>query len=209
MHDLLAKGINAGLRRVSFFSGTLAILAASAFADPPKDGKHVETWADGKPKLEAHYKDFKLHGLLKRWHENGQLAAHEEYENGKWEGRRAAWWENGQVQFDWQYHEGKLCKGTWESFHANGAFWTSYRMGSDGKAPDQEQVAYHDNGKVHYRGLWKDEMQEGKWEWFRPDETRSEVRHYKNGQLHGWVTTWDDKGKVTSREEWKNGKRKK
>lgn len=128
MHNLLAKGISAGRRRVSFLSGALAILAAPALADPPKDGKHVETWADGKPKLEAHYKDFKLN---------------------------------------------------------------------------------HDNGKVHYRGLWKDELQEGQREWFRPDETKSEVRLYKGGQLHGWVMTWDEKGKVTSREARKNGKRKK
>jgi antitoxin component YwqK of YwqJK toxin-antitoxin module len=48
---------------------------------------------------------------VRRWHENGQLAAHEEYENGKWQGRRAAWHENGQVQVDWRYENGKLCEG--------------------------------------------------------------------------------------------------
>lgn len=182
----------------------LAVLAA----DPPKDGEYVEKWPDGKPNLEAHYKDGKLHGLLRRWYENGQLAAHEEYENGKWEGRRAAFWDNGQVQFDWQYHEGKLCEGIWKAFHSNGADWTSYRVAAGGKVPDQEQVSYHDNGKVEYRGDWKNELQEGKWEYFRPDGTRSEVRHYKRGQLDGWVTRWNEKGEVTSREEYRNGKRK-
>lgn len=188
----------------------LPLVAAAAFAgDRPKDGKYTEAWPDGTPRLEAHYKDGKCHGLLRRWHANGQLAAHEEFENGKWEGRRAAWWENGQVQMDWQYHEGKLLEGVWRSYHANGAFWTSYRMGAGGKAPDQEQVAYHDNGKVQYRGDWKGELQEGKWEYFRPDGTRSEVRHYRKGQLDGWVTQWNEKGEVTSRVEYKTGKRKK
>jgi antitoxin component YwqK of YwqJK toxin-antitoxin module len=189
---------------------TILLLACAALpADPPKDGKHTETWPDGKPKLEAHYKDGKLHGLLQRWHENGQLAAHEEYHEGKWEGRRAAWWENGQVQFDWQYHEGKLRQGTWESFHANGASWTSWRMGAGGKAPDQEQVAYHDNGKVHYRGKWKDELQDGKWVYFFPDGKRSEVRHYKKGQLDGVHTKWNEKGEVLSRVDYKDGRPKK
>jgi antitoxin component YwqK of YwqJK toxin-antitoxin module len=186
----------------------LLVMAAAAIAGPPKDGKHVETWPDGKAKLEAHYKDGKLHGRLRRWHPNGQLAAQEDYERGEWEGRRAAWHENGQVHFDWQYHEGRLRAGEWKAFHGNGAFWTSYRVGADGKAPDQEQVAYHDNGKVEYRGRWKDERQEGKWEYFRYDGTRSEVRHYRNGQLHGWVSQWDEKGRVTSRVEYRDGKRK-
>jgi len=188
----------------------LLLLAAGVARadDPPKDGVYVEKWADGTTKLEAHYKDGKLDGLLRRWHENGQLAAHEEYAEGKWEGRRAAWWENGQLQMDWQYHEGKLREGTWKSFHANGAFWTSWRMGPGGKAPTQLQVAYFDNGQVEYRGRWKDELQDGKWEYFRRDGTRSEVRHYKKGQLDGWVTKWDEEGKVTSRERFKSGKRK-
>jgi antitoxin component YwqK of YwqJK toxin-antitoxin module len=167
---------------------TLCLLAAlAAAADPPKDGKYAETWPDGKPKLEAHYK---------------------EYEDGKWEGRRAAWWPNGQVQFDWQYHEGKLREGKWESFHGNGAPWTSYVMGALGKAPDQEQVAYHDNGQVHYRGWWRDEKQDGKWVYFYPDGKRSEVRHYKKGPLHGLLTKWNEKGEVTSRIEYRNGKPK-
>ena len=183
-------------------------LASASVADPPKDGPYTETWPNGKPKLEATYKKGKLHGVLKRWHENGQLAAHEEYVLGKWEGRRAAWWENGQVQFDWQYHEGKLAEGTWECFHANGTHWTEYRMGAGGKAPDQEQVSYHDNGKVEYRGDWKDELQDGKWEYFFPDGKRHEVRHFKKGQLHGMVTTWNEKGEVTSRREYRDGKPK-
>lgn len=185
----------------------LPLLSVAALADdPPRDGTYVEKWPDGKPKLEVTYKDGKRHGTLKRWHENGQLAAEEEYEDGKWEGRRAAWWENGQVQFDWQYHDGKLRKGVWQSFHANGTFWTSYRMGAGGKAPDQLQVAYHDNGKIEYRGRWKDELQDGKWEYFRADGTRSEVRHYRKGQLHGWRTEWNDKGEVVSRVEYEDGK---
>jgi antitoxin component YwqK of YwqJK toxin-antitoxin module len=191
----------------------LPILAATAFAGeaaaPPKDGEHVEKWPDGKPKLEAHYKEGKLHGLFRRWHENGQLAAEEEYQNGKWEGRRAAWWENGQVQFDWRYQEGKLCEGVWKSYHANGAFWTSYKMGIGGKFPDQFQVYYHDNGQVQRRGWWKNEKQEGKWEHFHPDGTRSEVRHYREGLADGWITKWDENGKLISREEWSKGKRKK
>jgi len=192
--------------RVLVFLGLLGVALA---ADPPKDGVYVEKWPDGKLKLEAHYKDGKLHGLMRRWHENGQLAAQEEYENGKWEGRRAAWWDNGQVQFDWQYHEGKLKEGTWKSFHKNGTFWTSCRMGAGGKAPDQDQVAYHDNGKVEYRGHWKDEHQEGKWEYFYPDGAKSEVRHYKEGLLHGWRTKWNEKGEVIERVEYRNGKPKK
>jgi len=187
----------------------LPVLAiATLAADPPKDGTYVESWPDGKPKLEANYKEGRRHGLLRRWHENGKLAAHEEYDGGRWEGRRAAWWENGQLQFDWNYHEGKLTQGTWECFHPNGAHWTEYRVGAGGKVPNQRQVAYHDNGTIEYRGDWKNELQEGKWEWFRADGTPSETRHYRKGQLHGWVTQLNPKGEVTSRVEWRNGRRK-
>jgi len=187
----------------------LAVVAGAEDASPPRDGVRVEKWPDGKKKLEAHYKGGKLHGVLERWHENGQLAAHEEYEDGKWEGRRAAWYENGQVQFDWQYHEGKLRAGTWSTYHDNGAVMTSWKVGKDGKAPTQVQVAYHDNGKVWYRGRWKDELQEGKWVYYRPDGTRSEERSYRAGQLHGWLKRWDEKGKLSLRQEYRNGKPKK
>lgn len=187
----------------------LPVLAAAALADgPPKDGKHVEKWPDGKPRVEAHYKDGKLHGTYRRWHANGQLAAEEEYENGKWNGRRANWHENGQVLFDWRYREGKLEEGVWKSYHSNGALWTSHKMGIGGKFPDQYQIAYHDNGKVEYRGWWKNEKQEGKWEYFHRNGVRSEVRPMRESLPDGWITKWDEDGKVISREEWRKGKRK-
>jgi len=177
-------------------------------ADEPKNGTFTETWPSGKPKLEERYKEGRRHGLLRRWHENGTLAAHEEYEEGRWEGRRAAWHENGQEQFDWRYRDGKLDEGTWKVFHANGACWTEYRVGPGGKVPDQVQTAYHDNGKLEYRGKWKDELQEGKWDYFDRDGWRREQRHYRKGQLHGRLTIWNEKGEVVRQEEWRNGKRK-
>jgi antitoxin component YwqK of YwqJK toxin-antitoxin module len=81
-------------------------------------------------------------------------------------------------------------------------------MGIGGKFPDQYEVACHDDGNVQYRGWWKNEKQAGKWEYFHQNGTRSEVRHYREGRLDGCVTKWNERGEVTSREEWRKGKRK-
>jgi antitoxin component YwqK of YwqJK toxin-antitoxin module len=35
------------------------------------------------------------------------------------------------------------------------------------------------------------------------------VRHYREGLADGWITKWDENGKLISREEWSKGKRKK
>jgi len=55
---------------------------------PPKDGKHVEYYENGKKKKEIHYKNGKPDGLGTGWHENGQKWYETHYKNGKEVSRR-------------------------------------------------------------------------------------------------------------------------
>jgi antitoxin component YwqK of YwqJK toxin-antitoxin module len=176
-------------------------------AAPPKDGPFVEHWKNGKKKTEGAYKDGRLHGLWRTWHENGKPAREVEYDKGMRDGRCAEWYDNGQLKRDWRYEDGKPASGTWKEWHRNGALHTSIKVGKNGKPPTQTQVLFHDNGQKEAQGKWKDGLQEGKWTYWHRNGKRARVVTFKKGQPDGWETTWDETGKRTSRVKWKNGRR--
>ena len=55
---------------------------------------------------------------------------------------------------------------------------------------------FHKDGSLWARGVLKDGVMEGYWEWFRKDGTKLRSGYFKDGKQVGEWTTYDAKGKV-------------
>ena len=64
-------------------------------------------------------KEFKLSGIARSWHPNGQLAYEWSYENGELHGESRDWYPNGQLKYEWVYENGEV-HGIQRGWHPNG-----------------------------------------------------------------------------------------
>ena len=74
---------------------------------------------DGKVIWLYNYKDGKLEGLCRHWHENGQLKYEYNFKDGKRDGLCRTWYEDGQLGWEDNYKDGKL-EGLCRYWHENG-----------------------------------------------------------------------------------------
>lgn len=57
-------------------------------------------------------------------------------------------------------------------------------------------IKYHANGKTIWsKGKIKDDVPEGRWEWYRVDGTMKRSGHFKKGEPTGEWITYDANGK--------------
>ena len=95
-------------------------------------------------------------GILKEWHDNGQLYLEFSMKNGIKNGICKKWYDNGQLQMIYNYHKGRL--------HGN-------------------QKKWYDDGKL--RGEWNysnDILHGISKEWYENGDLKS-IKKYKNGEL--------------------------
>ena len=81
-------------------------------------------------------------GIVRGWHENGQLWYEKNYKDGKRVGSHREWYENGQLEYEMNFKDGKedgLCRGWGEngqlSYEANckdGRYYNQKRWDKDG-----------------------------------------------------------------------------
>ena len=65
---------------------------------------------------ERNYKDGKLHGLSRRWHDNGKLMSEHYYKDGEYHGCNRIWYNDGQLESETYYWEGiELSSGAYEA----------------------------------------------------------------------------------------------
>jgi antitoxin component YwqK of YwqJK toxin-antitoxin module len=64
------------------------------------------------------------------------------------------------------------------------------------KESKKPYVQYRNDGSIWAKGIMKDGVAEGYWEWFRKDGTRMRSGHFKNGKQTGEWITYNRKGKV-------------
>lgn len=58
-------------------------------------------------------------------------------------------------------------------------------------------IKYHADGKsVFAKGKTKNRKPDGYWEWYRKDGTKKRSGYFKDGEVVGEWTTYDQKGKV-------------
>jgi len=111
-------------------------------------------YLNGSPMLEFSQRDDDvLHGLMKLWHENGQLEREVEWINGAREGKDIWYHENGEVS-SITYCVNDLEHGEYFRYYDNGQIKEKgvYDKGGWGEG---ERVEYKRNGKIKNRAVFK------------------------------------------------------
>ena len=105
---------------------------------------HAMYFPTGSMRVELHYKEGQLDGVLKQWYASGTLQAQTDYANGQRHGTRTLWDIDGKLLYEASYTRGTL-HGTatwwynngrkrWETFYESGdrsGVWTQW--GQDGR----------------------------------------------------------------------------
>lgn len=157
--------------------------------------KHA--YDDGKPRIEqtvAKFSDdhFEAHGAYREFHPNGQVFIEGQFERGRREGDWSFWYENGTLNRKCSYRNGQP-DGSWDVFRDVGTLKAkrSFKNG----LRDGEWLTYDDTGK---QVLSEEHYADGKAEgvqktWYPSGKLRLEESR-KQGQLHGRLTEWNEKG---------------
>lgn len=81
----------------------------------PYTGLAIETFPDGEPRSEAHFRAGLMEGAVKEWYEDGQIESDEVFHRGDLHGPCKSWHPNGQLSEDGTYQYGIcLARQEWD-----------------------------------------------------------------------------------------------
>ncbi len=144
---------------------------------------------DGTKILENNYKDFKLDGLVKCYHDNGILSKICTYRNGKLNGAGRYYKNNGELSKVTNYRNGKYNYEQIE-YMSNG-YTTTIHQYKEGKKHGKT-LAYYDN----FLGLrieYDNGLRNGVHRKYRKGGILEESYNYFKGRKHGICRKWSDK----------------
>ncbi len=98
-----------------------------------------------KIREEKMLKNGKIHGLLKRWHDNGMLCEETQYDNGKLNGKQYYYSIYGTVSHEFNFADG-LMHGRQTAYHPNGTVMS--KMHYKNGIPCGERVTYYNTGTL-------------------------------------------------------------
>ena len=147
-----------------------------------KDGPWVEYRKDGHVSKEVNFKQDKEDTSVEySYGKNGQLEFKITYKGGKLSGL-AVYYSNGQLRC-----RGPLTTQTTIRYIKKNVFWICREL-DDLNLKQGAWVGYHKNGKLAYKGNYKDGEQDGPWVWYLKNGQLTGKGTYKDGKRHGpWV----------------------
>ncbi len=92
-------------------------------------------------------------GILKEYHENGNLAFEVPYKNGAREGIAKRYYKNGNLAFEEPWKNG-VREGIAKDYYENGNLWIETLYKNDKK--DGISKAYYENGKLKSEAIFKE-----------------------------------------------------
>ena len=141
------------------------------------DGLIKEYHDNGQLKSERTYKDGKLDGLIKEYHDNGQLKSEITYKDGKKNGPYTWYWDNGNISDQGAYKDGKL---------------------------DGPIKVYYYTGELQIEGVLKYRQKVGIVRgYYKNGQLKSEGT-YRNDERNGPLKSYFENGKLRSDELFKN-----
>lgn len=146
----------------------------------------------GLLEYEYFYKEGKLHGEYKRWHENGTIDYIYNYNNGVFHGEIKNFYSNGHPFHMSVYIHGKL-SGASVQYRANGMLWklTMYKNGlKRGKANE-----WYPSGKLETVTNYRNDRRHKASKEYYPNGNLRQKRIYTNGNLLK-ECRWDENGKL-------------
>lgn len=234
---LMAQGIYLKEKRDStwlFYSPEGNLTSKENYQDGKKQGLTIIYFADGSISEKIHFKNGLKDGLWEQFFEDGTLKLKSTVRDGtRYEGQYTSYYPDGTKLLEGTYLEGKK-HSSWYHFNDNGSIRLIevYRWGKvqeeyfkngvfDAYWPDdikKSEYTYKD-GKKH--GPFVEYYNKGEWKTEEiPDELGGKRKvqrlygtqvmregKYKEGELHGTITTYKENGKVDKVVEYEMGEK--
>lgn len=149
-------------------------IALSSAEDKDGNFKCTLFFSDGRPRVDAEYRNGKANGTWTYYHHNGFRRIVQEYKDNAMDGKRFEYFENGKPSLVADYNDGKL-HGKFESFYVNNQLRSiGYYVKGE---KEQRWLTYYENGK-----------------------TESDV-YYLKGDRRGYVLNYAVDGRIFSKSE--------
>ena len=136
-------------------------------------------------------------GTAQKYYENGELKQVSHFKGGKLNGHFIEYDEFGERFQEGQYIDGSR-EGTWYmDDHENGIYTKAYFKNDEYHG---EIILNYEDGRREV-GTFNNGIMHGRYSSFYPNGMPKEKSIYIDGELHGKVTRWDEKGnEIYSRE---------
>ncbi len=165
-------------------------------------------------------------GLIKEYHDNGQLKSEITYKNGKENGPYTWYWDNGNISDQGSYKDGKL-DGPIKVYYYTGelqiegvlkdrqkvgivrGYYKNGQLKSEGTYRNDERngplKSYFKNGKLRSDELFKNDVQVGPFQYYHENgQLRLKGTRKNDGVKDGVVKEYDDSGKLIGEYTWKD-----
>jgi antitoxin component YwqK of YwqJK toxin-antitoxin module len=146
------------------------------------------------------------HGKFTEYYANGQKFAEGSYDHGVHDGQWTFWHEKtSQICKVVNFKQGRA-DGSWDVFREDGTLQAK-RTYKD-NLRDGVWLIYHEDGKTpRIEETYKDGLRNGVSRAYFPDGKVQREMTFKNNELDGLMTEWDQAGRKTGEVNLKNGKR--
>ena len=165
-------------------------------------------------------------GLIKEYHDNGQLKSEITYKDGKKNGPYTWYWDNGNISDQGAYKDGKL-DGPIKVYYYTGelqiegvlkdrqkvgivrGYYKNGQLKSEGTYRNDERngplKSYFKNGKLRSDELFKNDVQVGPFQYYHENgQLRLKGTRKNDGVKDGVVKEYDDSGKLIGEYTWKD-----
>ena len=165
-------------------------------------------------------------GLIKEYHDNGQLKSEITYKDGKKNGPYTWYWDNGNISDQGAYKDGKL-DGPIKVYYYTGelqiegvlkyrqkvgivrGYYKNGQLKSEGTYRNDERngplKSYFENGKLRSDELFKNDVQVGPFQYYHENgQLRLKGTRKNDGVKDGVVKEYDDSGKLIGEYTWKD-----
>ncbi len=178
-------------------------LCVSVFADPvSSESVRKKYYPDGKTVLrEESYRNKVLHGVVREYHENGQLNVLSNYRDGKMHGTQIMYHEDGGVISEEKYEDGRLLNDQDEFYSGEKSY--HYPDGSLFATTAYLDGFQHGETRIYYpTGELKIEMQAKKGKYigratkYFPSGEIQAVGQMSKGKINGVYKEYFESGKI-------------
>jgi len=144
-----------------------------------------------KPKEEKMMKDGKIHGIYKRWHDEGVLSEESTYTDGKLNGKQYYYSIYGRLMHEFNYKDG-IMNGIQIAYHEQlGTIMSKYYY-KEGR-PHGEHTTYHKNGTLSSLNTYNDRgLLIGTSRCWHSNGRLARDATYIDGKLHGMYFEYNE-----------------
>lgn len=165
----------------------------------------LKMWHDnGEVENMSRYKNGLLNGVSRTWFGNGVLHTKVHYVNGCFNGKWCTWHTNGKRKIQCNYNHNKL-DGLYEEWYGNGELARRHHYKNGLRDGSWEE--WFENGKHYTLFTYKDGISNGPWNEYHLNGQCYQRGNYVDNCMHGLFEEFDDDGTLLESGEYNMGKR--